>query len=62
MHMRMHTPPRGRGCPPDTRARGVRLPKPQDDEIEAAFARLERFIAEHPETEWDPSKSFVAER
>jgi len=31
-----------------------------DDEIERAFARLERFIADHPETSWDPSKSFVA--
>jgi 3-dehydroquinate synthetase len=32
-----------------------------DDEIDAAFARLERFMAAHPETSWDPSKSFAAE-
>ena len=31
-----------------------------DAEIEAAFARLEAFMAEHPETSWDPSKSFAA--
>ena len=32
-----------------------------DDEIDRAFARLEAFMAEHPETMWDPSKSFAAE-
>jgi len=31
-----------------------------DDEIEKAFARLEAFIAENPQTSWDPSKSFAA--
>ena len=31
-----------------------------DAEIDAAFARLEAFMADHPETIWDPSKSFAA--
>lgn len=31
-----------------------------DDEIDQAFARLETFIAQHPQTMWDPSKSFAA--
>jgi len=29
-----------------------------DADIEQAFAKLSAFIAAHPETEWDPSKSF----
>ena len=29
-----------------------------DDDIERAFAKLERFIHHHPQTEWDRSKSF----
>ena len=31
-----------------------------DDEIDKAFARLERFMDAHPETSWDLSKSFAA--
>ena len=31
-----------------------------DDEIDAAFSRLETFMAAHPETMWDISKSFAA--
>jgi len=31
-----------------------------DEEIEAAFARLKRFMAANPQTMWDPSKSFAA--
>lgn len=31
-----------------------------DDEIERAFARLERFMEAHPQVSWDPSKSFVS--
>jgi hypothetical protein len=31
-----------------------------DDEIDAAFARLTRFMEAHPETMWDPSKSFAS--
>lgn len=30
-----------------------------DEEIDAAFTRLEKFITEHPETSWNPTKSFV---
>ncbi|KAH8098130.1 shikimate 3-dehydrogenase [Aureococcus anophagefferens] len=33
-----------------------------DDEIERAFAKLSKFIDAHPETKWDPSKSFAADR
>jgi 3-dehydroquinate synthetase len=33
----------------------------RDDEIEAAFARLEAFTAEFPHTTWDISKSFAAD-
>ena len=33
-----------------------------DDEIERAFAKLSEFIDAHPETKWDPSKSFAADR
>jgi len=32
-----------------------------DAEIDAAFARLEAFMAAHPQTMWDPTKSFAAE-
>ena len=32
-----------------------------DAEVEAAFARLEGFMAEHPETCWDRSWSFAAD-
>lgn len=32
-----------------------------DEEIETAFRRLELFIAQHPQTSWDPSKSFAAD-
>lgn len=32
-----------------------------DEEIEAAFARLEDFMARNPQTMWDPSKSFAAD-
>ena len=32
-----------------------------DEEIDKAFARLEVFMAAHPETSWDPSKSFAAD-
>jgi 3-dehydroquinate synthase len=31
-----------------------------DDEIDKAFERLQEFMKKHPETSWDPSKSFVA--
>jgi len=31
-----------------------------DDEIDDAFARLERFMEANPSTMWDPSKSFAA--
>ena len=31
-----------------------------DAEIDAAFARLERFMNANPETMWNPSKSFAA--
>ena len=31
-----------------------------DEEIDKAFARLEVFMDAHPETSWDPSKSFAA--
>ena len=31
-----------------------------DDEIEQAWARLEAFMADHPHTMWDISKSFAA--
>jgi len=34
----------------------------RDDEIERAFAKLSKFIDAHPETKWDPSKSFAADR
>ena len=30
-----------------------------DSEIESAFARLEAFMEKHPQTSWDPSKSFM---
>lgn len=33
-----------------------------DSIIESAFARLEAFMAKHPQTSWDPSKSFAASR
>ena len=33
-----------------------------DDEIDRAFAKLSKFIEQHPETQWDPSKSFAAGR
>jgi len=32
-----------------------------DDEIEKAFAKLKKFLALHPDSEWDPSKSFSAQ-
>jgi len=32
-----------------------------DEEIDKAFARLELFMAENPDTMWDPSKSFAAD-
>lgn len=32
-----------------------------DDEVDAAFARLEAFMAEHPETYWDRSWSFASD-
>ena len=31
-----------------------------DDEVDLAFAELTRFMEKHPETFWDPSKSFSA--
>merc|ERR1719198_2215135 len=34
----------------------------RDDEIDRAFAKLSKFIDAHPETKWDPSKSFAADR
>ncbi len=33
-----------------------------DQEIEDAFGDLERFMATHPETYWDASKSFASSR
>jgi len=33
-----------------------------DDEIEKAFARLEAFMAKHPETSWNPTKSFASHK
>eukprot|EP00325_Prymnesiales_sp_UTEX-LB-985_P019699 CAMPEP_0174754598 /NCGR_PEP_ID=MMETSP1094-20130205/105819_1 /TAXON_ID=156173 /ORGANISM="Chrysochromulina brevifilum, Strain UTEX LB 985" /LENGTH=599 /DNA_ID=CAMNT_0015960469 /DNA_START=40 /DNA_END=1839 /DNA_ORIENTATION=- len=30
-----------------------------DEEIERAFSRLEAFIADHPQTSWNPTKSFA---
>jgi len=31
-----------------------------DNEVEAAFSDLEKFMAKHPQTYWNPSKSFAA--
>lgn len=33
-----------------------------DEEVDAAFGELEAFMALHPDTYWDPSKSFAADR
>jgi len=32
-----------------------------DDEVERAFARLQIFMDSHPETSWNPSKSFASD-
>jgi len=33
-----------------------------DEQVEGAFGELEAFMADHPDTYWDPSKSFAADR